>query len=351
MPRFELDRGAVHALAEYLRRLDAAGGGDWVIGTWAEPEAAPAAADALRHSLQGCFDSTPLFGRRLRLEVLARPAGLSLAAWAEQLEGRSDLLALAAPLDAGREAEVDSAFSSLSLPVVGPVDLLNPSAEQGGAPIFRLAGGLEDEVEVLAGHLAGLTAKDGTLWLVRTADSLGETLEGHARRGAERYGAPLRVVRWNGEPNGSPLPISPRPGDAVLVAVPRARFAQTAADAWQRVAVGAPALYLATVVGVSGSAIGWATYPWIGGQGGEGALHARWGWVSCGLLVEALRRAGAGVTRQGLVAALESIADYRASQGPALHFGPGRHVGANGAYLVRLGTDGPAVWVDLGSGR
>ena len=66
-------------------------------------------------------------------------------------------------------------------------------------------------------------------------------------------------------------------------------------------------------------------------------------YVAASVLVEALKRVGAGVTRQGLVAALETFRDFDAGPAPPLTFGRGRRVGVMGAALVQIDPASDAV--------
>ena len=75
-------------------------------------------------------------------------------------------------------------------------------------------------------------------------------------------------------------------------------------------------------------------------------------YVSARVLVEALKRAGAHVTREGLIAALEGMRDFDAGPAPLVSFGRDRRIGALGARLVQLApTSGVAVsasaWIDV----
>lgn len=54
------------------------------------------------------------------------------------------------------------------------------------------------------------------------------------------------------------------------------------------------------------------------------------------LLVETLRRSGRQVSRQSFLATLEQIRDFRPSTLPPLTFSPNRHVGLEGACIVRI---------------
>ena len=56
-------------------------------------------------------------------------------------------------------------------------------------------------------------------------------------------------------------------------------------------------------------------------------------------LVEGLKRAGADVTREELVSALEKLYDFETGLTPRLIFGPNRRIGALGAYIVTVNLD------------
>ena len=55
--------------------------------------------------------------------------------------------------------------------------------------------------------------------------------------------------------------------------------------------------------------------------------------------VEALKRAGADLSREQLVTALEGLYDYETGLTPKLVFGPNRHVGAAGAYVITINSE------------
>jgi ABC-type branched-subunit amino acid transport system substrate-binding protein len=55
--------------------------------------------------------------------------------------------------------------------------------------------------------------------------------------------------------------------------------------------------------------------------------------------VEGLKRAGADLSREQLVTTLEGLYDYDTGLTPKLIFGPNRHVGAAGAYVITINTE------------
>jgi ABC-type branched-subunit amino acid transport system substrate-binding protein len=58
--------------------------------------------------------------------------------------------------------------------------------------------------------------------------------------------------------------------------------------------------------------------------------------ASVAVLVEALKRAGRGVTRDSLIDQLEQFVDVPTGFSPNISFGPVRHIGASGAFIVGL---------------
>jgi len=64
---------------------------------------------------------------------------------------------------------------------------------------------------------------------------------------------------------------------------------------------------------------------------------AQYGYVGADILVKALEAAGKDLTRAKLLAALESIKDYKPFfPGPPLSFGPDRHQGSTAAFLAKV---------------
>jgi ABC-type branched-subunit amino acid transport system substrate-binding protein len=58
------------------------------------------------------------------------------------------------------------------------------------------------------------------------------------------------------------------------------------------------------------------------------------GYGAAKILIEALKRAGKGLSREKLVQALEGFYEYQTGLLPPITYGPNRRVGAMGAYIV-----------------
>jgi ABC-type branched-subunit amino acid transport system substrate-binding protein/cytochrome c553 len=70
--------------------------------------------------------------------------------------------------------------------------------------------------------------------------------------------------------------------------------------------------------------------------------------------VEGLKRAGADLSREQLITALEGLYDYDTGLTPKLIFGPNRRVGASGAYVITINTEtkefvSTGGWISAGS--
>ena len=59
-------------------------------------------------------------------------------------------------------------------------------------------------------------------------------------------------------------------------------------------------------------------------------------YIAANAFIEALKRAGAGLTREGLVRSLETFRDVDAGPAPPLSFGRGRRTGVMGATIVKI---------------
>jgi len=72
--------------------------------------------------------------------------------------------------------------------------------------------------------------------------------------------------------------------------------------------------------------------------------------ASARLLIEGLRRAGHDVTREAVIENIESLYRFRTGLTPPLSFGPNRHTGTTGAFLLRVDREkkvlGEPVWIE-----
>ena len=60
------------------------------------------------------------------------------------------------------------------------------------------------------------------------------------------------------------------------------------------------------------------------------------GFINARILIEALRRAGRDITREGFIRALESIREHYVGIGAVINFGPHDHQGIDKVYLTEV---------------
>ena len=66
------------------------------------------------------------------------------------------------------------------------------------------------------------------------------------------------------------------------------------------------------------------------------------------VLIEGMERTGRELTREKLIASLETLYRFDAGLGAPVTFGPNRRIGARGAFITGQALGGPISWLDLG---
>ncbi|WP_437934448.1 cytochrome c/ABC transporter substrate-binding protein [Sorangium sp. So ce341] len=375
MPRYRLDRAHVDDLIAYLR----------CVGRDADPGVSPealrlgaalpltgrfaAAGAAARDVLAAAFAEVNAQGGvfRRRLELVVADSGDALdgaAATARLLDQR--VFALVGSVWGG-DADAMARLAADEVPLVGPLGSGIPASDPGDGVVFHLRPGLDTLARVAVAHLAGAPAPPGAeaLLVVHPADPRGDAFLRGARAEAQRRGLP------------APASLSFEPGrfDAAAAADAAARLRPRAVllagegdelSRWlaaSRPAAGpSPALYApASLLPRDPASLRRAAaarllllHPGplddaerLGLRSLSAFLERRRvpprhtafqasAYAAARVLVEALKRAGAHVTRPGLIAALEELRGFDPGPGPAITFGRNRRVGAYGASLAAV---------------
>lgn len=390
MPRYRLAEADLSDLVEYLgcvgRDLDpGVTAGSVALGaalplTGPDAPVGAAARDVLMAAFAEVNAQGGIYRRRieLRVEDSAGPAG--------------EAGATARLLDRGVLALVGSAFdgdpalrarlSEERAALVGPLALAGAPGLAGGAPgrtrdaaaggasgaddvVFQVLPGPDVLARVAVKHLAGAPATAGALALVvHTRDRAGEAWASGARAEAAHRDLPAPQAL-----SFEPGRLSPRDvagaarahgARAVLFWGPGADLASARAaldDA------GSAAPIYASLGSIAGSAgvpsrelAGRVLFLYPGSLGereraSEDALQAflrRAGvapgplgvqasaYVASQIAIEALKRAGAHATREGLIAALEQLRDFDAGPAPPVTFARNRRTGVLGASVFRI---------------
>ncbi|MGK3960779.1 ABC transporter substrate-binding protein [Sorangium sp. So ce1667] len=380
MPRYRLDGAHLADLVAYLR----------CVGHDADPGVSPdalrlgaalpltgrfaAAGAAARDVLDASFAEVNAQGGvfRRRLELVVADSGESLdgaRATSRLLDQR--VFALVGTVwsgDGGGDAPARLAADEV--PLVGPLGSGPPAADPGDGVVFHLQPGLDTLARVAVAHLAGAPAPAGAeaLLVIHPADPRGDGFLRGARAEAQRRGLP------------APVSFSFEPGrfDAAAASAAAARLRPRAVllagegdelSRWlaaSRPAAGArgprPAVYAPAslmpqdpeALRRAGAARLLLLHPGPFDEAERLSLlslssflerhripsrHTAFqasAYAAASVLVEALKRAGAHLTRPGLVAALEGLRAFDPGPGPAITFGRNRRVGAYGASVSRV---------------
>ncbi|WP_438022834.1 cytochrome c/ABC transporter substrate-binding protein [Sorangium sp. So ce233] len=397
MPRYGLDSAHLADLVAYLRCLgrdadpgvspDALRLGAALPLTGPFAAAGAAARDVLAASFAEVNAQGGVFRRRLELVVADSEDSLDGARATSRLLDQR-VFALVGSVWSGDAGDRDrngaaARLAADEVPLVGPLGSGLPAADPGDGVVFHLQPGLDMLARVAVAHLAGAPAPAGAeaVLVVHPAGPRGDAFLRGARAEALRRGLPPPVSR----------PFEPGRFDAAALADAAARLGPRAVllagegdelsrwlaasppSAGPRPAVYAPAFLLrrdpeslrraaaARVLLLHPGPLDEAE------QLAQRALasflerhripprHAAFqasAYAAARVLVEALKRAGAHLTRPGLIAALEGLRGFDPGPGPALTFGRNRRVGAYGASLTAVDAGSTEVapvsaWVEV----
>lgn len=370
MPRYALDDASLDALIAYLKRLERQrdpGLTDTAIrlGT-VLPEAGRLAdtGAAVQRVLQGYFAAVNqrggVHGRQLQLVV--QPTGNDDAAMRvamDRLLRQAPVFALVAPVTAQRERDVAAAVEAARVPLVGPLTLFPESAAASNTYVFHVLPGVPELTEALAVRLHPMLALSGRPVVllhapgadgVATAEAVTERLKsrGYAAVFAEPMTSPHAVAaRLAARQASAVIVLSPV---GALTTTVRAATAAGLKPYWLVPAPLVPADILDWPQELDGRVfLGYPTLPTDRSAAGA-ALLAASGGAQAGrhqaaevaalgaamVLVEGLSRAGRDLSRQKLLAALESLQGFDTGLMPGIGYNADRRIGSYGAYAVRV---------------
>jgi ABC-type branched-subunit amino acid transport system substrate-binding protein len=375
MPRFELPKQELADLLAYLHRLgddrDPGVFEDRLVLGAALPltgKLAPVGAD-VRAVLDAVFAEVNqqggVFGRQLELRV----EDDALAVAGTDGTGRllnTGVFALVGSVRTGPR-ESDARLEAEEIPLVAPVGLSDAHAENGGRMIFYVYPGLELQARVAVQHLHSTWDRrrlEPVLAVVHARNDAGEDWAQGVRTEAGRRDWPrpevftyapgqldaAEATRWlEGLRAGAVL--FSGTGAELSALLGERGFASGSAPvyapgllsglagpvttaAWARVRFIHPASP------TEGRAPGRQEFESFLKRHGLAPRNLAWqlnAYASARLLVEALRRSGADVSRAGLVSALESFQDVDTGVTWPITFGAQGRVGIRGGFIVRPG--------------
>lgn len=293
------------------------------------------------------------------------------------------VLALVAPFLVGAEDELVALLADTGTPAVGPFALAAERHATANPYVFYLVGGLEEQARSLLEFAVGqgesieapgvLTPMDDPM-TERAAHALRDQAGDHGAPWADMPQSTFDPASFDAAATAGTLrdqgidalfflgaggqggaleraagAIGWRPRLYLLGSLAGADVGELASGARGRLHVAFPSLPSAN------SPRAYETYRRLASEHGLPAVHLGAQLSSLAafeVLVEALERAGRKLSREKLVAALESLYLFDTSVAPALTFGPNRRIGALGAYVVSPDSEqglstASSQWIEL----
>jgi ABC-type branched-subunit amino acid transport system substrate-binding protein len=331
MPRYRLTKAQLAALLAYLHDLGTGNDADPGIasdevrlGTVLPLSGVHAAAgEAVRRVLeQGMAAAGAIYGRRLHL--VAADAGDDTAGAFRRLVEKDDVFALIATL-----LPTESTLGE-HMVVIAP---LAPSPVQTSPTSFYLLPTLADQMRVLVDAVTAEIPRPARLAVIGRAGSEADAvIDQTARNGA------VIVRRVEGGDLDSVIPPNfVSPPDAVI-ALPSEDFGRLVEQLEDRpgkfLLAGSAAALLPEQIRNARLRM---VVPYLSDEAATTSPLAE---AAVAVLVEALKRMGARTSREGIVAALETLNSFRPAVLPPLSFRRGQHVGTRSSLVFRAGDGG-----------
>lgn len=377
MPRYRMTQEQMADLIAYVKRLaadrDPGVTEQAIIVGSVLPARGPLAETgaAMRDVLTTYFDDVNgrggIYNRKVELRIAeSRANAAETAAAAGELAAREQVFAFVGGLSAGADIELAALASEREAPFIGPATLLPQTGTPVNRQLFYLLSGVKEQARALvnfAASVPGLTKTRvaivaGGSELAQAASAAAE--EQVKKTGWERVG---RDTYQDGGFDAAQLVRKLRLADTSVVLF----FGQSGDDvAFVREAARAgwtPHVFLLGALAGRGlvGAVSqefkdklFLAYPTVpeditpAGTAEFRALHEKYrfalrhtasqlaAFAAAKVFVEALKRAGQDLTREKLIAALESLYDFETGVTPRLTFGPNRRIGAMGSYIVTI---------------
>ena len=379
MPRYAMLPEQAAALVAYLRVVGTADAaepgvaeGSVRIGT-AQPVSGPladagaAVAATLRHFCDMVNEEGGIYGRRLEFVLRdSGPRGAGDAVVATRLLLDEDaVFAVVAPFDGSASTAEPAAPPEADwAPVVGPIAVPSARAATTAHSTFFLLPPFRDQGRALVQHFVaeggqGAAARR-VLILQGTDGPAREAAEGAAVEAAARG---LDVVGGGAAADGLAALLAAARPDAVFVLAPAPLVAAAAGAAARQGATPPPVYALTLLLGPGAPAaagdvgapvrLGHPFEPPAADGGFRRFAAARHltpshpvlqglAYAAAATLVEGLKGAGRGLTRPGLVQAVERLPPLHTGVLPPLRFGPDRHTGPGGIYLMETSGEAAA---------
>jgi ABC-type branched-subunit amino acid transport system substrate-binding protein len=378
MPRYRMTQDEMADLIAYIKRLSADSDPGVteqkiIIGS-VIPNSGPLAETgaAMRDVLTAYFNEINngggIYNRKIELRVVdsRTDAGATAAAAVEEFATREQVFAFVGGLSAGADKELAALAARREIPFIGPGTLQPVAGIPVNRQVFYLQPGVMEQARALINFAAsrqGLTKMRAAVVAYESELTLAASAACEEKAKKIGWANIDRYVYRVGDFNASQLVRKLGSSGTGVVfffghSGDEAAFIKEATAAkWT------PHIFLlGALVGrdlLSASSqeftdklfLAFPTVPGditLSGMSELRALHEKYkiaprhiasqlaAFAAAKVFIEALKRAGQGVTREKLIAALENLYEFETGVAPRLTFGPNQRVGATGAYIISI---------------
>ena len=378
MPRYRLSIEDMNDLIAYIKRLefdrDPGLSADSIeVGVPLPSSAALAeTGQAIRQVLTAYFDELNaqggIYNRKIKLHF-TEPGAAELSSSLRALMTKNQVFAFVGGLSAGGDKEVSALAREEEIPVIGPATLLPLVEQPPNRYVFYLLPGVSEQAAALvnfADQQLGLKKQRSAVLFPTTelATAAGEAALARAKQVGWNDVDKFTYASGSLDANGlaQKLKTAGTAGVFIFGTGNEVESFVRAASAleWTPHVLSLGVLAsrdLAASLPVSFTKKVFLSFPTVPGDvtaagvaeyralAEKYKLQPRHTAAQLGALaaaktfVEALKRAGADLSREQLIAALESLYDYDTGLTPKLIFGPNRRIGAAGAYIVTINSE------------
>jgi len=380
MPRYQMSLSDMASLLKYLRILGTeiepgVGDSEVRIGVLLPPgERLSEMRAAIRETLEAFAADTNqkggLFGRRIVLVLQeSEERGEQRAAGIASFVDQQNLFALISSFLNGAEQRIAALIAERQIPLIGALSLYTQTSREPNRYVFYLLAGLAEQGRALAIAASRRLNGSPNLAIISSAGELPDMSADSIEDQCKRLGwqAPERIR------SSSPAAIAPalrdRRLDGVFVLDPgllRGLLAVDSqlpskplylvpaslaemdpsdipAEARERVLFSFPALPS------DNTPAGWSLFQKLMPDAAASSRNvaARWAALSsASLLVSALKSSGRNLTRERVIAALETMHRFDTGLLPPATFGPNRRVASIGAHVSSAANPAESVWIE-----
>jgi ABC-type branched-subunit amino acid transport system substrate-binding protein len=377
MPRYRMTQEEMADLIAYVKHLSADSDpgvteqkiivGSVVPNRGPLAETGAAMHDVLTAYFNEINDRGGIYNRKIELRVVdSRTDAGATAAAVEEFAAREQVFAFVGGLSAGADKELAALAAGREIPFVGPGTLLPVASIPVNRQVFYLQPGVVEQARALVNFAAsrqGLTkmraavvAYESELTLAASA-ACEEKAKKIGWANIDRYSYRAggfdasQLVRKLGSAGTGVVFFFGHSGDEAAFIKEATAAKWTPHVFFLGALVGRDLLSTSSQEFANKIFLAFPTVPediTPGGMSELRALHEKYkiaprhvasqlaAFAAAKVFTEALKRAGQGVTREKLIAALENFYEFETGVAPRLTFGPNQRVGATGAYIIGI---------------